>query len=99
LYALIGKFAATDGNQAALGDRLLEAAREMTNAPGCLQYLVYLDDADGVWVSEIRQSQVDHDASLDLPGVREFIRATMPLIAGMEHFPLTLLGGHFASSQ
>ena len=94
MYALIGKFTATGGNQAALGDRLQEAARQMADAPGCLQYLVYLDDSDGVWVSEIWRSQEDHDVSLDLPGVRDFIRATMPLIGGMEHFPLTLLGGH-----
>jgi quinol monooxygenase YgiN len=98
MYALIGKFTATAGNQSALGERLLSAAQKMESAPGCLQYLVYLDDADGVWISEIWQSQADHDASLDLPGVREFIRETMPLIGGMDQFPLELLGGLGGSS-
>ena len=36
----------------------------------------------------------DHDNSLNLPGVREFIQETMLLIAGMESVPVTPLGGH-----
>ena len=99
MYALIGKFTATAGNQDALGERLLAAARQMQSVPGCLQYLIYLDDIDGVWVSEIWESRADHDASLDLPGVREFIRGTMPLIGSIEQFPLVLLGGHGSGVQ
>jgi quinol monooxygenase YgiN len=94
MYALIGKFTATEGKQTALGDQLLKAAAGMENAPGCLQYLVYLDEADGVWVSELWRSKEDHDASLNLPGTPELIAETRPLIAAIESFPLRLLGGH-----
>ena len=94
MYALIGKFTATGGDQDALGEQLLKAAAGMENATGCLQYLVYLDDADGVWVSEIWRSKEDHAASLQLPGTSELIAETRPLIAAIESFPLQLLGGH-----
>lgn len=94
MYALIGKFTATAGNQAALGEQLLNAAAAMERAPGCLQYLVYQDDADSVWVSELWVTQEDHDASLQLPGIPELIAETRPLIAGMESFPIRLVGGY-----
>ena len=93
-YALLGKFTATPGNQQALAERLLEAAARMKEAPGCLQYFIYRGEGEDVWVSELWARQEDHDNSLDLPGVRDFIRETMPLIAGMESVPVEPLGGH-----
>jgi quinol monooxygenase YgiN len=94
MYAYIGKFTATPGNQRALADRLLIAAKKMENAAGCLQYLIYTGDNESVWVSEIWRTKDDHDASLEIPGVREFIRETMPLIANMDSNQLTPVGGH-----
>jgi quinol monooxygenase YgiN len=94
MYALIGKFTATAGNQAALAKQLLSAAAAMENVPGCLQYLVYQDDTNGVWVSELWTTKEDHDASLQLPGIPELIAQTRPLIAGTESFPIRLVGGH-----
>jgi quinol monooxygenase YgiN len=94
MYAYIGKFTATPGNQQALADRLLIAAERMKEAPGCLQYFIYTGDNESVWVSEIWRTKKDHDASLEIPGVREFIRETMPLIAAMDSNQLTALGGH-----
>jgi quinol monooxygenase YgiN len=41
MYAYIGKFTATPGNQNALADRLLTAASRMASVAGCLQYLIY----------------------------------------------------------
>ena len=66
----------------------------MERADGCLQYLVYTGDEESVWVSELWASQEDHDASLDLPGVRELIGETMPLVGGMESYPIRYLGGY-----
>jgi quinol monooxygenase YgiN len=94
MYAYIGKFTATPGNQQALADRLLIAAERMKEAPGCLQYFIYTGDNESVWVSEIWRTKKDYDASLEIPGVREFIRKTMPLIAAMDSNQLTPIGGH-----
>jgi quinol monooxygenase YgiN len=93
-YAMLGKFIATPGNGDALANRLLEAASRMSEAPGCLQYFIYRGEGEDVWVSELWVRKEDHDNSLNLPGVREFIQETMPLIAGMESVPVTPLGGH-----
>ena len=65
----------------------------MDGVQGLRQYLIYTGEDESVWVSEIWDSQADHDASLEYPGVREFIGATMPLIGGMEHYPVELVGG------
>lgn len=94
MYAYIGKFTATAGNQQALADRLLIAAAKMADAAGCLQYLIYTGEDETVWVSELWRTREDHDASLDLPGIREFIGETMPLIAGTDSYRVTPIGGH-----
>ena len=94
MYAYIGKFTATPGNQHALAERLLTAAELMTGVDGCLQYYIFTGADESVWVSEIWRSKDDHDASLSLPGVREFITETMPLIATMDSNQLTPVGGH-----
>ena len=94
MYAYIGKFTATPGNKQALADRLLTAAERMRDVDGCLQYYIYTGDGESVWVSEIWRTKDDHDASLEIPGTREFIRETMPLIAGMDSNQLTPIGGH-----
>ena len=91
---MLGKFIATPGNGNALADRLLEAAARMQEAPGCLQYFTYRGEGEDVWVSELWATKEDHEESLNLPGVREFIQKTMPLIAGMESVPVEPLGGH-----
>ena len=50
--------------------------------PGCRLYVVAVDvaDADGVWVTEIWDSEEAHDASLRLDHVRERIARAIPLI-------------------
>jgi quinol monooxygenase YgiN len=91
---MLGKFIATPGNGDALANRLLEAANRMSEAPGCLQYYIYRGEGEDVWVSELWVTKEDHDNSLNLPGVREFIQETMPLIAGMESVPVKPVGGY-----
>jgi quinol monooxygenase YgiN len=54
--------------------------------PGCLSYIVARDaeDADGIWVTEVWDSEASHDASLQLPGVQAAIAKARDLVAGME---------------
>jgi quinol monooxygenase YgiN len=94
MYAYIGKFTATPGNQQALADRLLAAASRMASVAGCLQYFIYTGADESVWVSEIWRTRHDHDASLNLPDVRELIKEAMPLIARTDSNQLTPVGGH-----
>jgi quinol monooxygenase YgiN len=53
--------------------------------PGCLIYIVNADptDPDGIWIYEVWESALDHQASLQLPSVQRLIAAARPLIAGM----------------
>jgi len=53
-------------------------------AHGCSQYTVAAasDDETTIWVTEVWESKDAHDASLQLPEVREQIGKARPLIAG-----------------
>ncbi|MBC3541123.1 putative quinol monooxygenase [Rufibacter sediminis] len=83
-YALHGKLSATAGNGEKLASILLEASQLVSTAKGCHLYLISKDpkDAESVWVTEVWDSQEDHDCSLLVPGVRELISQAMPLLAG-----------------
>lgn len=87
MYGLHGKMKAQPGQRDALLDILTKTADD--GMPGCLMYLISTanDDPDGLWVTEIWQSQADHRASLDLDSVKA-------LIAGMsDRSEFTPLGG------
>jgi quinol monooxygenase YgiN len=96
-YGLHGKLTATTGNGDQLAAILLEASRLVSTAAGCRLYLVSRDAAepDSVWITEVWDTQVDHDESLKVPGVRELIGRAMPLLAGMpaKGQVLEVLGG------
>ncbi len=53
-------------------------------AAGCDLYAVGVSDTDKdlVWVNEIWVSKEAHDASLQLPAVKDAIARTMPLLTG-----------------
>lgn len=94
MYGLIGKMKAVAGQRDALLALLLE---EVDAMPGCLSYVVAQDpaDPDGIWITEVWDSQESHKASLSLPAVREVITRARPLIAGFgEHFETRPIGGH-----
>ena len=81
MFMLHGRLAAKPGTR----DDLLAILTEDADAerlPGCRLYVVAVDDddADGVWATEIWESQDAHDASLQIEGVRERIARAMPLI-------------------
>ena len=65
--------------------------------PGCRLYLVAIDDTDdeGVWVTEVWESESAHAASLELTRVKEQIARAMPLLdpAGFQRQTLDARAG------
>jgi len=55
--------------------------------PGCLSYVIARDpsDPDGIWISEVWDSQASHQASLSLPAVQAAIAKGRPMIAGFSN--------------
>jgi quinol monooxygenase YgiN len=93
MYGLIGKITTVPGQRDALAAILLEGTQSM---PGCLSYIVAADssDRDGLWVTEVWESQERHAASLKLPAVQAAIAKGRPLIAGFSNrVETTPLGG------
>jgi quinol monooxygenase YgiN len=94
MYGVIGKLRAVAGQRDALVAILLDGSADM---PGCRSYVVAKDpaDPDGIWVTEVWDSQASHQASLALPSVRAAIARGRPLIAGFaQRFETTPVGGH-----
>ena len=94
MYGLIGKMLATPGERDALIEVLLGGMAKM---PGCRSYVVARDpdDPDALWVTEVWDSREAHQASLELPSVREAIATGRPMIAGFgERFETAPVGGH-----
>lgn len=76
---LHGRLGAKPGKR----DDLLKILSEGSESlPGCRLYVVAVDDtdADGVWATEIWESEQAHAASLHLDHVKERIARAMPLI-------------------
>ena len=82
LYGYLASIKAKPAQRDALIVVLAGASRDM---PGCLSYVVYKDvtDPDIVWVSEIWRSKAVHDASLNLPQVKDAMARGAPLIASV----------------
>lgn len=94
MYGLIGKMVAVSGQREALIAILLEGVAGM---PGCFSYVVArdADNPDAIWVTEVWESQANHEASLSLPSVQEAIARGRPLIDGFgERFVTEPVGGH-----
>src|SRR5690606_36577216 len=72
MYGLIGKILAAPGKRDALIEILLEGTADM---PGCLSYIVAKDtqDPNGIWITEVWDSEESHRASLSLPQVQAAI--------------------------
>ena len=84
MYGLIGKINTLPGKRDEFIAILLDGTAGM---PGCLSYIVARDttDPDGLWVTEVWDSQKSHAASISLPSVREAIGKGKPLIAGFSN--------------
>ena len=93
MYGLIGKMLATPGKREELLAILLDNHQTM---PGCRSYVVARDPAseDGIWITEVWDSQDEHKGSLQLPHVQAMIARARPMIAGFgERFETEPLGG------
>ena len=93
MYGLIGKMNAVAGQRDALIAVLVEGTAKM---PGCLSYIVAKDAADpnAIWITEVWDSEANHQASLGLPAVQAAIAKGRPMIAGFaERFITTPVGG------
>ena len=94
MYGLISKMEAIPEQRDALISILVEGA---ANMPGCLSYIVAKDqtEPDAIWITEVWDTQVSHEASLSLPQVRDAIAQGRSLIAGFSHRTVTEpVGGH-----
>lgn len=94
MYGLIGKMSAVAGKRDELVAILMEGIHDM---PGCLSYVIAHDpaDADGIWITEVWDSEASHKASLSLPVVKQAIARGKPLIAGFSNGAITTpIGGH-----
>ena len=94
MYGLIGSFTAHPGKR----DELVALMTASTgNMPGCLSYVVARDpvDEDGIWITEVWDSEESHKGSLSLPSVKDAIARGRPLIAGFDsHVQTRPIGGH-----
>lgn len=94
MYGLIGKMLAVPGRRDALIEMLLEGTAGM---PGCHSYVIATDpdDENAIWITEVWDSEVSHQASLSLPAVQQAIACGRPLISGFaERFVTAPVGGH-----
>jgi quinol monooxygenase YgiN len=84
MYGLINKLTAAPGQRDALLQILLGASGAM---PGCLSYVIAKDSSDpeGLWVTEVWDTQASHEASLKLPSVQAAIAKGRPLVAGFSN--------------
>jgi quinol monooxygenase YgiN len=81
MFMLHGRLAAKPGQR----DELLAILSEVGRGepmPGCRLYLVAVDatDVDGVWVTEVWESEDAHRASLQLDGIRQQVARATPLL-------------------
>src|SRR5689334_15807735 len=79
MFMLHGRLGAKPGKRDDLLKTMSEAGESV---PGNRLYVIAVDetDADGVWVTEIWESEGAHAASLRLDHVRERIARVLPLI-------------------
>ena len=83
MHGRLGHMTAVPGKRDAVIAILLDGSKAM---PGCLSYVVAQDptDPEGIWITEVWESQASHKASLSLPAVKDAITRARPLVAGFD---------------
>lgn len=83
IYGCYVKFTARPGQRDALVEHLLSAASGLREIAGCQLYLINTSPTEpqSVWVTEVWQSQQEHDASLHTPDAQAAISRVLPLLA------------------
>jgi quinol monooxygenase YgiN len=88
MWGMIGKITVLPGKRDEMIGILKSSA---ANMPGCLSYVVAKDagDENVMWVTEVWDSQANHDASLALPAVKEAIPRGRALVTSFERVAAT----------
>ena len=83
-YFLHGNFTAKPGKEKELIRILLRAAKLLEKAKGCKFYIISIDPQvkENIWVTEVWDSKMDHDNSLNNPKVRELVLQATPFLYG-----------------
>ncbi|MEM7087825.1 MAG: antibiotic biosynthesis monooxygenase family protein [Bacteroidota bacterium] len=96
-YGLQAKLRSKKGKSEQLSSILLRASELLSEAKGCVIYLVSINQSDenDVRVIEVWETQEDHDDSLKDPKVKALIGMAIPLLDGMvnERIELNIIGG------
>jgi quinol monooxygenase YgiN len=81
MFMLHGRLTASRGKREELLS-ILSGTEQNEPMPGCRLYLVAVDetDADGVWVTEVWESEQAHTASLQLDQVKAQIERARPIL-------------------
>ena len=88
MYGLIVKLTAVPGKR----DEMIAILKESAaNMPGCLSYVLGKDSSDEnlLWITEVWDSAVSHDASLSLPSVKNAMPRVKPLLSNFERVAVT----------
>jgi quinol monooxygenase YgiN len=93
--ARYGKAVAREGDGEELAERLLAAAADLEDDPGCELYLInrQVGQPDTIWVTELWRSQDDLDASIEKIRGSDEVARVMTLVDEWEMVELDLLGG------
>jgi len=88
MYGLIVKMMVLPGRR---DDAIALLAGCSTSMPGCLSYVIAKDAAheDGLWVTEVWESEAAHDSSLTLRAVRAVIPQMKPLVVELRKIAIT----------
>ena len=88
MYGLIAKLTVVPGRREEMVGILKESAADM---PGCFSYVVAKDSADenAIYVTEVWDSIVSHDASLSLPSVKNAIPRAKAIVSSFEKIAVT----------
>jgi quinol monooxygenase YgiN len=82
-YGYVGSMKTQPGRREEVVAILLSGLDRLQKT-GCLQYTVGVsrDDDVTIWTSEVWPSKEQHDASLQLPGVKDAIARALPMLTG-----------------
>ena len=89
MWGMIARITTVAGKRDEMIGLLKQSAAGM---PGCISYVV-AEDASApnvLWVTEVWQSQQDHDASLSLRQVQEVLPRARALMANFERVAVTM---------
>ena len=88
MWGLIAKLTLLPGRRDEMVEILKESAADM---PGCLSYVVAKDatDENTIWVTEVWDSMVSHDATLSLPAVKNATPRGKAIVSNFEKIAVT----------